>query len=112
MSEYLYIFRGGLDMSKTSANEKQAQMAKWTTWIKALAEKGISKGGNPLDATGKVLSGKSKSVHDGPFAEAKDVVGGYLLVNAKSLDEATEHARGCPILDEGGSVEVRTILAM
>ena len=112
MSEYLYVFRGGQDMNKASAADKQANMAKWQGWIKGLAEKGISKGGQPLDGTGKVLRGRGKTVTDGPYAEAKDVIGGYLIVNAKSLDEAAEHARGCPIFDHDGSVEVRAILAM
>ena len=112
MSEYLYVFRGGQDMGKASASEKQANMAKWQGWIKGLAEKGLFKAGQPLDGTGKVLRGRGKTVTDGPYAEAKDVVGGYLIVNAGSLDEATELARGCPIFDHDGTVEVRAILAM
>jgi hypothetical protein len=53
--------------------------------------------------------GKQKIVHDGPFAEAKDIVGGYVVVEANDLTQAVELSKGCPILDVGGSVEVRPI---
>jgi hypothetical protein len=62
-----------------------------------------------LERSGKVVSGKQKSIHDGPFAEAKDVVGGYTLVEAKDLAQAVELSKGCPILEVGGSVEVRPV---
>jgi len=49
-------------------------------------------------------------VTDGPFAEAKDLVGGFSLVEATSIDQAVELSRGCPVLDTGGSVEVRPVM--
>ena len=48
-------------------------------------------------------------VVDGPYAEAKDIIGGYLSIEAKDLNQATELAKGCPILNIGGSVEVRQV---
>ena len=57
-------------------------------------------------------SGAKKLITDGPFVESKEVVGGYLIVSAASLDEATIMSKGCPILEEGGSVEVRQIHPM
>src|SRR5260221_13833296 len=78
MSEFLYVFRGGQDMAKASASDKQANMAKWQGGIKGLAEKGIFKAGQPLHGTGKVLRGRGKTVTDGPSAQAKDVGGGGL----------------------------------
>ena len=61
----------------------------------------------------RVVAGKKKAVTDGPFGETKDLVGGYLLVTAASLDAATELARGCPIFDrDDGSVEVREVREM
>jgi hypothetical protein len=65
--------------------------------------------GHPLEATGKVVSGKQKIVNDGPYAEAKDVVGGYIVVEANDLAQAAELSKGCPILEAGGSVEIRPI---
>ena len=54
----------------------------------------------------------SKKVTDGPFAEAKDVVGGFSLILAKDLDEAAELSRGCPIFEVDGQVEVRPVMKM
>jgi hypothetical protein len=62
-----------------------------------------------LDNTGKVVSGKQKVVNDGPYAEAKDVVGGYIVVEVNDLAHAVEISKGCPILEAGGSVEVRPV---
>ena len=51
-------------------------------------------------------------MHDGPYAESKDVIGGYTLVQAKDIGEAATLASGCPIFDYGGFVEVRPIMQM
>jgi hypothetical protein len=59
-----------------------------------------------------VVKGKQKAVTDGPFAEAKDVVGGFSLIQARDLDQAVELSKGCPILEVGGSIEVRQIQVM
>ena len=108
MSEFTYLFRG----RETAASPEQMQktMEKWVAWFKELGAKGhIKDTGHPLEHTGKVVKGRQKIVNDGPYAEAKDVVGGYIVVNAKDLDQAVELSKGCPILEAGGSVEVRPI---
>jgi hypothetical protein len=88
----------------------QKTMQKWVAWFKELGASGhIKDPGHPLERTGKVVKGNQKSVHDGPYAEAKDVVGGYTLIEAKDLGQAVELSKGCPILEVGGSVEVRPI---
>jgi len=88
----------------------QKTMEKWRAWFKQLGENGHLKDiGHPLENTGKVVKGKQKSVTDGPFAEAKDVVGGFTLIQARDLEHAVELCKGCPILEVGGSVEVRPI---
>jgi hypothetical protein len=110
MADYLYIFRNGEQQQSPGA--MQAHMQKWMAWMKDLTAKGHFKGGDPLELGGKVVRGRNKTVTDGPFAEAKDVVGGYLLVQAKDFDQAVELSRGCPIFERDGSVEVRTILRM
>ena len=112
MSEYLFLYRGP---SGDSASPEQMQqiMQKWLAWFKDLGEKGhIKNPGQPLETGGKVVRGTAKSVHDGPFVETKDVVNGYTLIEAKDLDQAAELSKGCPILDRGGSVEVRPIRKM
>jgi hypothetical protein len=108
MSEFTYLYRG----RETSASPEQMQktMQKWMAWFKELSAEGHLKDpGHPLEQTGTVVKGKQKAVIDGPYAEAKDVVGGYTVVEAKDLAHATELSKGCPILDVGGSVEVRPI---
>jgi hypothetical protein len=76
MPNFLYIFRGGMSESQASPQELQQQMQRWVTWIQSLTKSGHFKAGDPLQREGKVLKGKKKVVTDGPFAEAKDVVGG------------------------------------
>ena len=111
MSDFLFIYRGQRPGQRTP-EEMQQTMQKWTAWLKALGDKGHLKDlGNPLDPAGKVVR-HDKTVTDGPFAEAKDLVGGYTLVSTKDLAHAAELAKGCPIFEFGGSVEVRPIMKM
>ena len=108
MSEFTFLFRG----RKTSGSpeEMQQHFEKWAAWFKELAAKDhLRDPRHPLEATGKVVSGKQKIVNDGPYAEAKDVVGGYIVVEADDLANAAELSMGCPILEAGGSVEIRPV---
>ena len=69
----------------------QQHMQKWVAWIKELGEKGhIKDPGQPLERTGKLVKGKQKIVTDGPYAEAKDLVGGYTLIQANDVTHAAE----------------------
>jgi len=109
MADYLFIYRGG--QRGTSPEEGQQIMQKWMNWFKDLGATGnLKDGGQPLEDEGKVVSSKSGPITDGPYAEAKDLVGGYTLIAADNLDRAAELARGCPILERGGRVEVRPIM--
>ena len=110
MDRYLLIFRGGDAASAQKSHELwQAHMQKWGVWMKNLAEKQILEGGEPLETAGKQVNGKNKLVIDGPFMEAKEAVGGYLIVKATSLDEAVEISKGCPILEHDGKIEIRQL---
>ena len=106
MSNFMFVFRGG--ETPTSPEAMQAQMQKWMTWIQRLRDQGKYIAGDPLQGGGKVLTSR-KTITDGPFAEGKEVVGGYFLIRAETLDEAAEMAKDCPIFESGGSVEVRAI---
>jgi hypothetical protein len=111
VSEFIYLYRG-VNTSALSPEEMQKTLEKWTAWFKELAAKGHLKSpGNPLEPSGKVVKGKQKVVTDGPHAEAKDVVGGYTVIEAKDIREAVELSKSCPILVVDGSVEVRPIQA-
>jgi len=112
MSEFVYLYRGGERMPG-SPEQAQQQMQKWMGWLKELTDKGhIKDPGHPLESSGKLVKGKPKTVTDGPFAEAKDVVGGYTLVQARDVAQAVELTSGCPILEVGGFVEVRPVMKL
>ncbi|HVT96694.1 MAG TPA: YciI family protein [Acidobacteriaceae bacterium] len=111
MNEFVFLYRGG--EQGRSPERAQQMMQKWMAWFKQLGEKGhVKDPGQPLERAGKLVSGRRKTVTDGPFAEAKDVVGGYTLILAKDLDEAAELSKGCPIFEVEGQVEVRPVMKM
>ena len=111
MNEFVFLYRGG--ETGRSPERAQQMMQKWMAWFKELADNGhVKDRGQPLERAGKLVNGKRKAVTDGPFAEAKDVVGGYTLILAKDLNEAAELSKGCPILDVDGQVEVRPVMKL
>ena len=111
MADFAFLFRGR-DLSG-SPEQRQNHLQKWVAWFKDLDTKGHLKDpGHPLEETGKVVKGKQKNLNDGPYAEAKDVVAGYIVVQASDLDHAAQLATGCPILEVGGSVEIRPLQMM
>jgi hypothetical protein len=114
MKEYLFLFRGGDTASLQQSPEKmQAHMQQWMLWMDNLGKQGKFIGAQPLNQTGKKVTGSKKAVTDGPFMEGKEMVGGYLMCKAKTYDEAVEIAKGCPILEfEDGVVEIREIQEM
>ena len=113
MSKYMYLFRGGdARRVQQSPEEMQAHMELWKAWMGGLAQEGKLVDGLPLGKDGKRLVGNDKVLHDGPYAEGKEIIGGYLIVNAESLDEAAETAKGCPIFEHDGEVEIREIMNM
>lgn len=108
MKEYLFLFRGG-DMPE-SPDESQGHMQRWMEWMGELSKQEKFVSAQPLNNSGKKVSGSKKIVTDGPFMEGKEMVGGYLICKANSLDEAVEISKGCPILEyDSGTVEVREI---
>jgi len=116
MSQFLYLYRiaepARQDAMGTPERAQQS-MERWMSWMRDLDAKGHLKDrGQPLDRTGKVVRGQQKSVTDGPYTEAKDVVGGFTIVEARDIDQAVDLSRGCPILEGGGSVEVRPVMKM
>jgi hypothetical protein len=109
MAEFAYLFRGG--QPQGSPEQMQQHMQRWIAWMKELADAGrIKNRGAPLDRrTGRTVKGPV--VTDGPYAE-KDVVAGFLLIEADDIDHAVRLAAGCPIHTNGGLVEVRETLQL
>jgi hypothetical protein len=112
MNDFLYLFRGGAsERSALSPEVMQEHMSKWQSWMGQLAHEGKLKDGLPLNTSGSTVK-KGGIVTDGPFSEGKEFVGGYLIVKAADLKDACTIAKGCPIFEHDGTVEVRQIMPM
>lgn len=110
MNEFMMLFRSaGYGDYQPSPEEIQATIKKWQDWIGGIAAQGKFGSTNQLGPEGKVLKA-DKTVTDGPYAELKEMVGGYVIVKAESIDEVVEMAKGCPVLEIGGHVEIRNIM--
>src|SRR6266540_2155683 len=112
-SPFLLLFRnaGPESHEHLSPAQRQQMMKQWNDWYGGLASQGKVQHGRPLGLTGRVVSGVAgERVIDGPYAEAKEVVGGYFFLNVADLDEATEIAKHCPGLAIGLTVEVRPVV--
>lgn len=106
----MMIFRNDYNPSfKPSPEQMQASIKQWQDWIGGIAAQGKFLSTNRLGFEGKTLK-PNNVITDGPYAEVKEIVGGYILVKATNIDEAMKLAEGCPILNIGGHVEVRNVL--
>ena len=94
-----------------SAEQMQASMKQWQDWIAGIAAQGKLVATNELGSEAKTLK-QDNSITAGPYAEVKEIIGGYLILKAASLDEALQQAKGCPVFMMGGHVEVRNIKKM
>lgn len=109
--EYLFVLVGYDWHQSMPPAEAQHALDKMMAWVNGLMNQGIATGAQPLARTGKMVAGKNGAmVADGPFAEAKEVVGGYISVKASSLEEATAIARQCPLLEHGIKIDVREMV--
>ena len=108
-SEYLLLFRGTDYHKGLSPEQMQQVMDRMKAWIDRLSREGRLKGAQPLEREGKTISGKSRVVSDGPFAVSKEAIGGYLLLQAGSFEEAVAIGKETPGLDYGVTVEVRPV---
>lgn len=109
MNEFLLIFRRDFITKETqpSPEELQQHLQQWQNWFGSLAAQ--NKLARPLqrwDGQGKLVS-STKGITDGPFVEIKESIGGLIIIKANDYDEAAEIAKGCPVLNSGGNVEIR-----
>jgi hypothetical protein len=102
MAKFVYVYTGG-QMAETPEAQEQAMQA-WGAWFGTLGAS-VTDMGNPFGASATVSS-------SGASAGGASKAGGYSIVEAASLDDATAKANGCPVLDGGGSVEVYEAIAM
>src|SRR5271154_1588023 len=100
MSEFVYLYRRPA-MPPGSPQQLQERMQRWAKWFKELESKGhLALYGHPLDtAGGAVGKDKKGGVSDGPYAETKDIVIGFSVIEAKDLDQALTLAAACPVFE-------------
>jgi hypothetical protein len=110
MARFLFVYRNSRESyGSMSPEEMQQMLQKWQTWITEGLRKGwMVEAGDGLKKEGRVVNAR-KVISDGPFIEVKEVVGGFSIVQADTLDDAADLAKGCPIFLRGGSVEVRPL---
>lgn len=111
MKDFMLIFisQSYADLG-LSPEEMQGRMGKWFAWNTKMAEQGIVKHGEALVDNVRQVSGASRTITDRAGAEVKELIGGYYVVSAKDIDEATKIAEDYPDYDLGGTVEIREIM--
>ena len=98
MATYVLVYKGGGAMPTTD-EERNAELARWGVWYEGIG-KAVIDGGNPFGPSASVAS--DGSVSQGAPSELT----GYTIVSAENLDAATALSQGCPVLTNGGAVEV------
>jgi hypothetical protein len=112
-SEYMLLFRGTHWDKSLSPEELQNVMSQWSSWYNRLTEQGKIRSAHPLLDEGKIVTWKKgQTVADGPFAESKEAIGGYFLLQRSDLDDALKIAKECPALKYGMTIEVRPVAEM
>ena len=113
MEEYLIIMR--LDLitkeAQPSPEQMQVYMKMYSDWVGGIAAQNKFVGGKGLSTEGKVIK-SGGAVTDGPYAEVKESIAGFIIVRAKDFDDALEMGRTCPILQGDNSVEVRKVISV
>lgn len=111
MKKFLLLVREDLrrieNLTEQEINEEIVMMTKWA---EDLAKSGNFIQGDPLENDGRVATA-GKVLSDGPFAEAREVVSGWGLVHAENIEQASEFAMACPLVQNGKvKIEVRQIM--
>ncbi|AXE19056.1 hypothetical protein DR864_15510 [Runella rosea] len=113
MNKYMLAFWNAIpseeSFAQLSPEAIQVEIEKWNNWIGGIAAQGKMVATEALHNTGKTVSGSANIVTDGPFTEGKEIIGGFMILTADSLEEAVELSKGCPIYESEGRVEVRQI---
>lgn len=102
MAKFVFVYVGGVPPKE----QNEENMKAWGDWIKELSMKGQYEGGYPFGWTKKVVNS------DNSVSDYSGENSGYSLINAGSMDEAIEIAKGCPCQKYGGSTEVYDVMEM
>jgi len=97
-NEFMFLMKGD-DSQDVGPEVMQQRMQDYMVWMNKMMGEGRLKAGQPLEPRGVHLKKGGDVVTDGPFLEPKEVIGGYVILLAADLNEATQLARGCPLLN-------------
>ncbi|MEP1151034.1 MAG: YciI family protein [Balneola sp.] len=111
MNKYmLLLFDREDSFNEMSPEDMQNEIGEHMKWIENLGDHYDS--GEALLQEAKSITGKEKLVTDGPYIESKELLGGFYIISANSMEEAAELAKNCPTLELGGSIEIREVMKM
>lgn len=105
MEEFTLIFRIPRQ-SLPSEEDMRGIMIDWNNWLAGIAHEQKYVSGVRLGRAGKILR-TGGVVTDGPFAELKEDLGGFIIIRAADVNEAIKIAQGCPVFRLGGNIEIR-----
>jgi hypothetical protein len=115
MSEFVFLYRSTPEQQREAMGtpaQAQRSLESYRAWIRTLEQGGhLAAHGQPLDPSGRVVKAE-RMVTDGPYVEAKDLVLGFIVIEAADIDQAVELAHGCPIVQGGGSIEIRPVVQL
>jgi hypothetical protein len=107
---YMLLYRSDEWYKRLSHADLRNLMNQNKAWIERLTAQGKAKPGRALERRGAIVSGRNgRFVTDGPFAESKEAIGGYLVLVVETMDEAIAIAQSSPGLAYGGSIEIRLV---
>jgi hypothetical protein len=114
MDEYIILMR--LDLltkeAQPSPEQLQVYMKMYHDWVGSIAAQNKFSGGKGLSTEGKVIKANNV-ITDGPYAEIKESIAGFIIIKAKDFEDAVSIAKDCPILQgAGNSVEVRKVVSV
>ena len=111
MKKFLLLLHEDMEVFENlSPKEMEALAKSHFEWAQKLHEQGLLISGDGLEPSGILIKGKESTIKDGPYMESKEMIGGYYLLQAESIEEVVEIAKSCPCHHWGGTTEVRAIM--
>ncbi|MDN5288682.1 MAG: transcription initiation protein [Mucilaginibacter sp.] len=112
MDEFVLLFHMDQTMGSPTPEQLEVYMKQYHDWVGGIAAQNKFSGGTGLSTEGRVLK-PNNVITDGPYAEIKETLAGFIVIKAKDFDEAVSLAKACPMLKgEGNTVEVRKIIGV